>query len=123
MRDILFRGKRISAATDKNGEWVFGYYTGEDNLNHYIKDLGKEYHFVDPDTIGQFTGLLDKNGVRIFEGDVVRYNKNNRQITYYNGAWYIDDICCFVYLNCNYGGVEIIGNIHDQPELLKEATE
>lgn len=61
MREILFRGKRID-----NGEWVYGYLQQEDKINLY---------YVKKETIGQFTGLLDKNGNKIFEGDILLCKK------------------------------------------------
>ncbi|MVW93671.1 hypothetical protein FCL53_17045 [Elizabethkingia meningoseptica] len=60
MREILFRGKRVD-----NNEWVYGYLRSFDEINNY---------YVDKKTVGQFTGLMDCKGNRIFEGDILKIN-------------------------------------------------
>lgn len=147
MRDIEFRGKR----TD-NGEWVYGYYAHlhkttycvkedcdahpENELHRMIfereQDWGlPNYHLqvdVDPKTVGQYTGLKDKNGTKIFEGDIVDvlYDVNYIGVaTERIGVFEVVHNGCFM---GQKGGVRyhfipsdectVIGNIYDNPELL-----
>lgn len=120
MRDILFRGKR----TDTK-EWIEGIAFPHDNnkvtmFSQHSTDgclVGEE---VDPKTVGQFTGLTDKNGTKIFEGDIIEYEGNRYSISYlpdyarFSAVEPNNVFCVFAY---QYG--EVIGNIYDNSELLE----
>lgn len=135
MREILFRGKRID-----NGEWIEGYYYKKPNpcsedgkpVYHGISDLPPFGAEIIPETVGQYSSLKDKNGKRIFEGDIVKrcftlirgHSKKTREIQV-GIVGYSNTECGFVLKNtCNlkkpWDGdtIEVIGNIHDNPELL-----
>lgn len=123
MREILFRGKR----TD-NGEWVYGdyqhFYTDCGTLVIYISDWGKMTADVIPETIGQYTGRKDINGVNIYEGDICLCDRNiGKTIDKLTFTIKYDTESCTYYGECNdLGGditgesfelCEVIGNIHD----------
>lgn len=126
MRDIEFRGKR----TD-NGEWVYGNLVrGCDEQYAYIvefgnKELCRNYVDIDPETVGQYTGLKDKNGAKIFEGDIVeRFWFGEMciyQIDYDNGLASFIGRAGMKYTTFDYDSAEfeVVGNIHDNPELLE----
>ena len=133
----LFRGKRLD-----NGEWIEGHYVClkyvyYDKREHLIthRETGVSYT-VDPDTIGECTGLRDKNGKLIFEGDIVREFYNGKCVVKYGRHKLPCCGCCYDYHESvgfylkdkwdsphsddeAWHGLEIIGNIHDNPELLK----
>lgn len=124
MREILFRGKRIS-----NGEWVYGGIVASPhpNYNHpmvYAICSNMMDIFVDQDSIGQYTGMTDKNGTKIFEGDVVQANfrnNNSKQIfivVFDDGMFLFDNNFVKVPKYDIYS-MKVIGNIHDNPELLE----
>ena len=125
MRDIEFRGKR----TD-NGEWVYGNFVrGCDKKYAYIVEFGNEelcrnYVDVNPDTVGQYTGLKDKNGTKIFEGDIVKRFLFGKmciyQIDYDNGLASFIGRAGMKFTTFDYDSeeFEVIGNIYDNPELL-----
>jgi uncharacterized phage protein (TIGR01671 family) len=132
MREILFRGKRLD-----DGEWVYGGYFN-DNGSHFIpQGIGAAFVEVDPKTVGQFTGLLDKNGKMIFEGDIIKnkYNsiieikfgefkdtKRHDQVGFYQVYLDEDDWAVVSYGNMDdVEDSEIIGNIHDNGDLYKES--
>ena len=145
-REILFRGQ-----TRKRGEkvrmdgtlvdrnWVYGGIlqgTGDYSIIYGSADPDKisvsniEKHVVHTDTVGQYTGLTDKNGAKIFEGDIVRhYNRADKPESYSQGVIYWDRRRCqwrrtTVANDYNTFDVkadyiyEVIGNIHDNPELM-----
>lgn len=141
MREILFRGKRID-----NGEWIEGYFVYCKSEYDYEKTAEiipreadriyrGEYDLydvreVDPDTVGQYTGLTDKNGTRIFEGDIVKFGNIIGIINYNEGCYCVktnkpdwrgrSNPAIDIVMNEYTNEVEIIGNIHDNPELIGE---
>lgn len=124
MREILFRGKRID-----NGKWVQGYlYRLSEKLNPFIllkSEKGASYE-VEAKTVGQYTGLTDKNGTKIFEGDIVKYGDTVHNVVFEqrNGTAYFGlvystlETLSFGYYQ-DLKQIEVIGNIYDNPELLK----
>lgn len=120
MREILFRGKRVD-----NGEWIEGYIFQVFDDGFFITD-GKCHSFkVIPETIGQYTGLTDKNGTKIFEGDIVKHPIGTLIVKFLNGTFFCslmeDNYLSFLCSMHNQS--EIIGNIHDNPELIKGAKQ
>jgi hypothetical protein len=130
MREILFRGKR----TD-NGEWVYGYYCpvvrgGFPATPCIVPDIDGMWEGIPiiPETVGQYTGLIDKNGKRIFEGDIVTYVEEGIRGDFSQGVMEIvwtEKTAKFCGRTKQYSPVEIansknlIGNIYDNPELLE----
>lgn len=134
MREILFRGKRLD-----NGEWTYGYYCPKP-YSHFpceatifpSETIDRDWHGerVDSDTVGQFTGLTDRNGVKIFEGDIVEFShpysgKSTHAVVQDGCRWNLSNFyaSCFDCPGCAFSeGTEymtVIGNIYDNPELLE----
>lgn len=132
MREILFRGKR----TD-NGEWAEGYYvriTDGKVVVHRIYagcaesdcgDFYPDWYEVVPETVGQFTGLTDKNGTKIFEGDILKNSTGVFTVVWDNdfSNWSVKNekgVVCYnlnTILTDKKRTCEIIGNIYDNPKL------
>lgn len=140
MREILFRGKFGS-------EWKYGYLNIEPQglaiKEPYMCGASHIWCSINPETVGQYTGLTDKNGNKIFEGDIIRCTLKSEEVDvlavvkyglyidvnslwdYEYLGWYLtikDKCICISILSYENDGLEfeIIGNIHDNPELLEE---
>ena len=146
MRDILFRGKRVD-----NGNWAYGYFVSQGKESYIFEqeevdkgiDLGGyldccQMREVIPETVGQLTGLTDKDGIDIFDGDIVaeykwwifgnRTDKTHYEIKHIDTGYFYRKITddCFTPiddlefgLDCSVQKIEVVGNIHDNPELLE----
>ena len=134
MREILFRGKRVD-----NGEWIEGslvnnifcrvdtyaavpYIINPDEYEEYccMEDIGELAVEVIPETVGQFTGLLDKSSDKIFEGDIIEYPPQRKKfiVEFYNDCFGARDKKDKRTRIGSGDDFIIIGNIHDNPEIL-----
>ena len=131
MREILFRGK------SETGDWGFGYY-----VKRQFCGGGEQYRIVSIDgsfvqairgTVGQWTGLRDRNGARIYEGDIVEtskygyengkgqnYSGKDRFVVHFSDGTYVLENKRRRFCLRPDSSVEVVGNIHDNPELLEE---
>ena len=129
MRKILFRGKR----TDRD-EWAEGFYQEYPEGYAHIQTAYNDWFPVIPETVGQFTGMFDIRGNKIFEGDYLKLTEDVKEtfdihdgdVRYSRGGFYVGtygDTLSSLGVIADYTGVArgiVIGNIHDNPELMTD---
>ena len=134
MKETKFRGKSHDNEGKIEGEWIYGFLAAPDQIMVWNEDNATgEMLQVIPETVGQFTGLHDSKGKEIYEGDIVKHTDGVNVVVewceqevgwrLYHGFLYkaIKGISNTWYFeNLNWEGLEVIGNIHENPELLKE---
>ena len=121
MREILFRGKK-----SKDGQWAKGLLVKDVKGHMRIQFNPTAFSVVViPETVGQFTGLTDKSGVNIFEGDICRDSEGKYMVVSWSkkfASWVLNRkgwaFSHWFGESCNPEDVEVVGNIYDNPELL-----
>lgn len=128
MREILFRGKHMHVCPENkhlDGTWVEGYLEDENHIND-----GKCEFLIDPETICQYTGLTDKNGKKIWEGDILEGHLDDKfpedvtrkKVIWHENGWKTEESRCDdkAYLDeFDTEIFEVVGNVFDNPELLE----
>lgn len=128
MREILFRGKHMHVCPENkhlDGTWVEGYLEDENHIND-----GKCEFLIDPETICQYTGLTDKNGKKIWEGDILEGHLDDKfpedvtreKVIWHENGWKTEEPGCDdkAYLDeFDTENFEVVGNVFDNPELLE----
>lgn len=128
MREILFRGKHMHVCPENkhlDGTWVEGYLEDENHIND-----GKCEFLIDPETICQYTGLIDKNGKKIWENDILEGHLDDKfpedvtreKVIWHESGWKTEEPGCNdkEYLDeFDTENFEVVGNVFDNPELLE----
>ena len=134
MREIKFRGRGVFVFDATHSNWYYGYLLRKRDVRFTIRTHDEDREFyVDPATVGQFTGLKDSEDKEIYEGDVVRvdsYGEESIHKIVYGDYWQYPAFDLEPYLDCESNGVSycmadnettitVIGNVHDNPDLLE----
>ena len=130
MREILFRGKRTDCDAWVEGDLIQAFRENQLSSCSIMPNTPTAYCWkVAPETIGQYTGLTDKNGRKIFEGDIVECVSGGEQAVIswlkYSACFGLsfDGWCCgFDDYDFSPNDFKVIGNIHDNPELLENSS-
>ena len=128
MREILFRGKHMHVCPENkhlDGTWVEGYLEDENHIND-----GKYEFLIDPETVCQYAGLIDKNGKKIWENDILEGHLDDKfpedvtreKVIWHESGWRTEEPGCNdkEYLDeFDTENLEVVGNVFDNPELLE----
>ena len=112
MRDVMFRGKSAE-------KWIYGNLIIDGAGNPHINTLDEK---IDPETVGQYTGMRDKNGQRIFEGDIIEANNGHKGYVKFVYGQFKSFCYCHGGAGCDIysDNAKVIGNIYDNPGLLEK---
>lgn len=129
MREIMVRGRVVLG-----GSWIYGYYSFEEGY-HIIRTVGDNFQrdgspiIVEGTTIGQYTGLKDKNGKEICDGDIIKNDRGTiLKVIYVDAAFYVEGTDAlskkhvFTLLSDFSMWSEVLGNIYENPELLEQSS-
>ena len=138
MREIKFRGKAIASIEElelmnikHNNGWVYGNLIKNGNRPIISEDILEEidesiypewWAVVEPESVGQYTGVKDENGKEIYEGDIIKcFNSGNSYVSFKGGVFGLISDYGFIPFSDVHGKMRVIGNIYENPELLDDS--